>query len=117
MNSKARAARQIVKTRRAELADAKRPHTLASHARRAGVDALTASGIAAPLRNQQKKTGITGCGHRVFRTDQNGQKMWRKPVDNARRYTRTEVATLLAAYKPRAAKFVAARELMLDYVG
>jgi hypothetical protein len=115
MNANSRNARQIIKTRRAEAAQDKRPHTLASHALRAGVVEKDAAGVAGALRSKGKKTGVTGCAVRMFRKNSAGQKMWRKPVEGARRYTKGEFLTLATAYNPRAERFVAARQLMLSY--
>ena len=117
MNDTARTARQIVKARRAEAAAAKRPHTLASHALRAGVKAEDASGVANALRAKGKSLGVTGCAVRMFRTNAAGQKLWRQPVKGARRYTVADVAALTTGYNPRAAKFVAARQQLLAYAG
>lgn len=115
MNATARTARQIIKARRNETAAAKRPHTLASHALRAGVPADHASGVAGGLRAKGKQCGITGTAARMFRRNAAGQKLWRQPVKGARRYTMTQVAALAHAYNPRAAKTVAAREALLAY--
>lgn len=116
MNQNARNARQIIKTRRIENRAAKAPHTLASHALRAGVADNDAAGVANALRAKGPKLGVTGKAVRMFRTNSAGQKMWRKPVKNARRYTVRELATLVTCYNPRAAKFVAARVQLLAYV-
>jgi len=115
MNPTARTARQIVKARRIENAAAKKPHTLASHALRAGVTEQDASGVAGALRSKGRACGITGQAARMFRRNAAGQKLWRQPVKGARRYSVTELGALAAAYNPRAPKFVAARELLLAY--
>ncbi len=117
MNAKARTARQTLKARRAEAAAARRPHTLANHALRAGVTEKDASGVAGALRSKGKKMGVTGCAVRMFRTNAAGQKMWRTPVAGSRRYTCAEVLTLATAYNPIAPKFVVAREQLLAYAG
>lgn len=117
MNAAARTARQTIKTRRAEAAAAKKPHTLASHARRAGVAAQDAAGVANALRAKGKTLGVTGCQARMFRKNAAGQKMWRKPVAGARRYTVADLAVLVTGYNPRAPKFVAARQQLLAYAG
>lgn len=112
MKQSARVARQIIKARRAE-AKAHRQglHTLTSHAIRAGVAEADASGVAGALRSKGKATGI--CGHTALmvRKTANGVR----PVKGAKRYTKGEFLTLATAYKPRAAKYVAAREQMLSY--
>lgn len=115
MNAKARTARQIIKTRRAEAAAAKAPHTLVSHTLRAGVDAKDAGNVAGALRGRIAKTGVCGIPVRMFRTNAAGQKIWRQPVKNARRFTRNEFGILAAAYAPRLDRYVAARESMLAY--
>ena len=117
MNAKARTARQIVKSRRTATRDAHRSHTLASHARRAGVFSNDAGGVAGALRAKGKTCGITGEAARLFRRNAAGQKMWRKPVSGGRRYTLDEFAALATAYRPRAAKYALARRQMLAYVG
>ncbi len=115
MKQSARTARQIIKTRRAEAAAAKRPHTLASHARRAGVNESDASGVAGALRSKGRTTGITGCPVRMFRRNATGQKMWKAPVKGARRYTKDEFLTLASAYRPRLDRYVTARAQLLSY--
>lgn len=115
MNATSRTARQIIKARRAEAVAAKRPHTLASHTLRAGVKAEDASGVAGALRAKGKTLQVTGCPVRMFRKNAAGQKLWRQPVKGAKRFTKAEFQTLAAAYKPRAAKYVAAREQLLAY--
>lgn len=115
MNAKARTARRIVKARRAEAAAARKPHTLASHALRAGVDEVNAGGVAGALRSKGKALGITGCPVRMFRRNAAGQKLWRQPVRGAKRFTLDEFAAIACAYSPRAPKYVAARQQMLAY--
>jgi hypothetical protein len=115
MNASSRTARQIIRSRRAENRAAKKPHTLASHARRAGVFDNDASGVAGALRSKGKTCGITGQAVRMFRRNAAGQKLWRQPVKGARRYTMDEFAQLVAAYRPRAEKYALARTQMLSY--
>jgi hypothetical protein len=115
MNATTRTARQILRNRRQENRAAKRPHTLASHALRAGLDADVASGVSGSLRSKGKQINVTGTAVRMFRKNADGQKIWRRPVKNARRYTIVEFAKLVAAYKPRAARYVAARTTLLAY--
>jgi hypothetical protein len=114
MNAKARAARQIIKSRRTAAADHKAGrHTLTSHALMAGVDAKDAAGIGNAIRAKAPKMGVTGCTAFLIRKTKDGIR----PVKNGKRYTTTDVATLLTAYNPRAPKFVEAKNLMLAYVG
>ena len=114
MNASARTARQIVRDRRAAARAAKKPHTLKSHCLRAGLDNETAGGVAGALRSKGKACGITGQAARMFRKNAAGQKLWKAPVKNARRFTPGEFKAIAAAYNPRAAKYVAARELLLS---
>lgn len=126
MNKSSRIARQIVKARRTATRDARRTHTLASHARRAGVFDNDASGVANALRAKAKLCGIQGEAARMFRRNEAGQKMWRNPVAHrqgrdlvltARRYTVAEVAALTAVYRPRVEKYALARRQLLAYAG
>lgn len=117
MNAKARTARQIIRNRKADARSAKRPHTLAGHCRIAGLDAADASGVAGALRAKGKTLGVTGCPVRMFRRNAAGQKLWKQPVKNARRFTTDEFAEIAAAYNPRAARYVTARATLLAYVG
>lgn len=112
MNAKARTARQIIKARRAA-AKAHRSglHTLTGHAIRAGVAAEDAAGIGNAIRAKAKTLGVTGTAAVIVRKTATGTR----PVKGARRYTRSEVATLLGSYKPRAAKFAAAKSLVAAY--
>lgn len=116
MNAKSRTARQIIKSRRAEAAAAKRPHTATSHALRAGVAPEHAAGIGNAVRAKAKLFGVKGRADRVFRTNSAGQKMWRKPVKGARRYTKNELALMLTGYNPRAPKFALAKTQLMAYV-
>lgn len=115
MNAKARTAQQIVKARRLAAKAEKSSHTLRGHVLRAGIADEISSGVAGALRTKAKQVGVAGCKVRMFRTNAAGQKIWRQPVAGARRFTRQEVALIAHAYKPRAAKYVAARELLLTY--
>lgn len=117
MNKTSRTARQIVKARRDAARNARRSHTLASHGRLAGLDESTASAVGGALRAKTKVCGITGEAARLFRRNRAGQKLWRKPVTGARRFTSAEVAALAAAYSPIAPKYKAARQTVLAYAG
>lgn len=112
MNANSRNARRIVKARRdATKAHAKGLHTLKSHALRAGLDDDLAGGAAGALRSKAKATGVTGCGAYMVRKTAAGIR----PVKGARRYSKIEFASLVAAYKPRAAKYVAAKDTLAAY--
>lgn len=115
MIKSSRNARRIVRDRQAAARNARRTHTLASHARMAGIFDNDTPGVAGALRAKGKACGITGEAARLFRRNQAGQKMWRKPVAGGRRYTKDEVATLAAAYRPRVAKYALARRQLLAY--
>ncbi len=115
MNATARRARQIIRDRRAANRAAKKSHTLKSHCLRSGLDNTLAGGIAGALRSKSKACGITGKAVRMFRRNAAGHKMWKQPVKGARRFTKGEFLKLVAAYSPRATKYVAARQLLLSY--
>lgn len=117
MNNTARTARQTVKARREAARNARRSHTLAGHARLAGVFDNDTGGVAGALRAKAKTCGIQGEAARLFRRNQAGQKLWRNPVAGARRYTMAEVAELASAYRPRAEKYALARRQLLAYAG
>ena len=112
MITSSRNARRIVKARRdATKAHAKGLHTLASHARRAGLDASTASAVGGALRAKGKACGVTGEMARMVRKTDQGVR-W---VRNARRYSAADVAALAESYSPRVQRFVDARRLVLAY--
>jgi hypothetical protein len=111
MNASSRTARQIIKARRAAAKDnAKGLHTLKSHCLRAGLNDDLAGGVAGALRSKGKSCGITGRAAVMVRQTAAGVR----PVKGARRFSRVEFQTLAAAYNPRAAKYVAAREQLLS---
>lgn len=112
MNAKARTARQIIKARRNETAAHRAGlHTLTSHAIRAGVPVQDAAGIGNAIRAKAKLLGVTGRTAILVRRTAEGCR----PVKGAKRFTRTDVARLLTGYKPRAARFVEAKELLTAY--
>ncbi len=115
MNASTRRARQIIRDRRAANRAAKKPHTLKSHCLRSGLDDTLAGGVAGALRSKGKSCGITGRAVRMFRKNAAGQKLWKRPVKGARRFTKNDFLKLVAAYSPRAAKYVAARQVLLAY--
>lgn len=79
-------------------------HTVASHLRAMGVDAATATGIAASLR-KKIGPGVRGFSARSI-TD--GR---RRPCT---RYTRTQVLVALVNYKPRKEHYKATRTHLLS---
>ena len=111
MNATARTARQILNARRAE-AKAHRQglHTLKSHCLAAGLDDTTAGSIAGALRGKAKATGVTGRKSRMVRMAECGVV----PVKGGRRYSAAEFQILAHAYKPRAAKYIAAKAQLLS---
>lgn len=112
MNASSRTARQIVKARRAAAKDTRKGlHTLASHARKAGLADTVATSVAGALRSKTKVCGISGKAAVMYRQTPNGAKL----VKNARRFSRDEFLTLATAYSPRAKAYVAARESLLAY--
>jgi hypothetical protein len=113
MNATNRIARQIVKARRAAAKDSRKGlHTLASHARKAGLDEVTASSVAGALRSKTAVCGITGKAAVMVLQTPNGARL----VRNARRFSQADFRTLTLAYAPRAPRFVAARNLILASV-
>lgn len=112
MNAKARAARQIRNARRDE-AKAHRLglHTVTSHALRAGIPAEDAAGIGNAVRAKAKTLGVCGHTARMVRRTEDGIR----PVKGAKRYRREDVALMLTGYRPRLAKYVAAKELLAAY--
>lgn len=109
MNASSRNARRIVKARRdATKAHSKGLHTLKSHALRAGLADELAGGVAGALRSKVKTTGVTGCPAVMVRKTDKGVRF----VKNARRFTAAEFQTLVAAYNPRAAKYVVAKAVL-----
>lgn len=111
MNAKARTARQIVKARRTETRDARRPHTMISHAIRAGVPAADAKAVGGVLRLHGKKSEVP-CKKGLVKRTANG-KTQRGQV--CYRYSKSGVVQALRTYKPRAERFIAARSLLLAY--
>lgn len=113
MNATARTARQIIKARKAAAKDAaKGLHTLASHARKAGLDETLAGSVAGALRTKRTTCGIQGKAAVMVRPVTGGGVV---PVKGGRRFTKGEFLTLAHAYSPRAARLVAAREVLLAY--
>lgn len=110
MNATARTARQIIAARRAAAKAHKvGQHTLKSHCLKAGLTDEIAGSVAGALRSKTQTTGVTGCKSRMVRLTAEGVR----PVRGARRFTTAEFLVLAHAYKPRAAKYVAARETLL----
>lgn len=79
--------------------------TLATHAVAAGLGIREAASVAGSLRDKTEKAGVVGIAGRSFR------KGAARPCT---RYTPTEVAALVALYRPRRAEFkLAAARLAL----
>lgn len=112
MIKSSRNARQIVKARRdAAKAHAKGLHTLASHGRLAGLAEADASGVGNAVRAKAKTLGVCGYTAVIVRRTAAGVR----PVRGAKRYSKADLVTLLAAYKPRAGKYVAAKAALSAY--
>lgn len=112
MKASARTARQTLRDRARQHRDNRRPHTLASHCLRAGLDASTATSVAGALRAKAKRLSIAGKRSLVTRTVHG--RAARKRV--AYRFTLAQFLRLAAAYSPRAGRFVAARAVLLGGV-
>lgn len=112
MNANATAARRIVKARRAAAKAHKAgKFTLKSHAMQAGLEATVAGSVAGALRTKRTAAGVTGTASYMVRKAECGIV----PVRGGKRYTQDEFRALVKLYKPRAAQYVAARELLLAY--
>lgn len=84
----------------------RRPRSLATHAIAAGVDRATAAGVASALRTVAKRLGIEpALTARTRRTVKGGRA---SQTHKVYRYTREQVARLVAAYRPRKAEYKAA---------
>jgi hypothetical protein len=112
MIKSSRNARRIIQARR-DAAKAHRQglHTLASHARLAGVFDNDTSAVGGALRAKAKQCGISGHRATMVRKTDSGVRY----VRHARRYSVAEVAELASAYRPRVAKFALARRQLLAY--
>lgn len=113
MNARATAARRIIKARRNEAKAHKAGlHTVTSHALRAGISPEDAAGIGNAIRAKAKVLGVTGATAHIVRRTEAGIT-WAK---NAKRYTVADIALLLTGYRPRLAKYVAAKAALAAYV-
>ncbi|MFF3660030.1 hypothetical protein [Streptomyces olivochromogenes] len=84
----------------------RRPRSLATHLIASGVDRETATGCANGLRTVAKRVGVEPAATaRTRRTVHGGRAHQTRTVY---RYTRAQVARLVAAYKPRKAEYKAA---------
>ena len=109
-NSRAAA---IVRERRRTATRPAGTETLSAHCLIAGLDADTAGGVAGALRSKAKQLGIkpewTGRTHYPVggcRAGDSGHKVCR--------YSAVQFAELVAAYNPRAARYVAARTKLMS---
>lgn len=112
MNAKARTARQTLRTRTRANRDARHPHTLASHLITRGATPSDASCVAGALRGKARALGITGRRSLTSKTSA-GKLPKRAPKRPCIRYTDRQFLTLITAYSPRAARFVAIRAAVL----
>ncbi|HKT04463.1 MAG TPA: hypothetical protein VJT31_33525 [Rugosimonospora sp.] len=110
MTNRTRTARQILRQRtRSNRAAAKIRRegiaTLATHAVAAGLGIKEAASVAGSLRDKTEKAGVVGIAGRSFR------KGASRPCT---RYTRADVAALVAYYRPRKSAYrLAAAKLAL----
>ncbi|MFF6939958.1 hypothetical protein [Streptomyces lavendulae] len=112
MTAAARARRSTLRQRARAHRDARRPHSLASHLLARGANPSDASGVADALHSKAKTLGITGRRSLVCKTS-TAKLPKRAPKRPCTRYTDRQFLTLLTAYNPRAARFVAIRAHIL----
>lgn len=99
LRQRAAATRLVASVRR-------RPRSLATHALAAGIDRDTAAGVATALRTVAKRLGIEAAATaRTRRTVRGGRA---RQTHTVYRFTRAQVACLVAAYRPRKPAYVAA---------
>jgi hypothetical protein len=113
LRSRARANRAATSERRSAAQAARRvrtgPRSLVTHVLALGVDRDTVKGASNALRKVAKEIGIRGRRARIRRTF-DGVK---NRVGNVYRYTRSQVAAIAAAYKPRKAEYKAVRAALI----
>lgn len=114
-----RALRTVLRTRAAgnRLASSchRRPRSLATVALAAGVAKDTAAGVANGLRSVAKRIGLTPAATaRTRRTVAGGRARKTRSVAH---YTLTQIARLVAAYRPRKAEYIAAVTLISVLAG
>ncbi|MGW3186329.1 hypothetical protein ACWDBT_00535 [Streptomyces ardesiacus] len=88
----------------------RRPRSLATVAIAAGVDRTTAAGLANGLRSVAKRLGVTPVETATTRRTVHGGRASR--THTVAHYSLPQVRTLVAAYRPRKADYVAARALV-----
>lgn len=106
MNASTRAARRTVKARRA--AGTKR--TLATYVTRTAAASTTVKAVAAALRDKAKVLRAKGV---LGRVQTRIERVAANRVGPVYRYTRRQLALVLAAYKPRKAEYVAVKTALL----
>ncbi|MFG2986172.1 hypothetical protein ACGFYQ_33810 [Streptomyces sp. NPDC048258] len=113
LRDRIRASRAAARDRRAVATAARRvrtgPRSLATHVIATGATPDVISGAVAALRTQAKKAGIRGKATRIRRT----RTGWMRHAVTAYRYTREQVAAIVANYKPRKAEYKAIRAALV----
>lgn len=114
MNAKARTARQTLKARSAQTrlkaSCKRRPRAISTHLIAAGIDSVTAQGMASGLRSVAKRLAVQPVAARTRRTVSGGRQQHTWTVHH---YTADQIALLVSAYKPRKAEYVHAAHLLL----
>lgn len=108
MNARARAARRTIRDQiknlpsRVEARRARtRPHSLTSHLISSGADPKTAATMAGSLHTVAKRLGLVPLKGRTERTASGSVKRERV----VHRYSETQMALIMAAYKPRKVEY------------
>ncbi|MER7952026.1 hypothetical protein ABTY59_32010 [Streptomyces sp. NPDC096079] len=113
LRTRTRENRAAARTRRAALIAAHRVRTAArslyTHVLATGATAATAKGMVSSLRDHAKKNAIKGLRARSRRTSGG----FLRKATTVFRYTRAQVAAIVATYKPRKAEYKAARAALI----
>ncbi|MGC9536553.1 hypothetical protein [Streptomyces sp. UG1] len=114
-----RVLRATLRTRSAETRLAascrRRPRSLATVAIAAGVAKDTATGVANGLRTVAKRLAVTPAEQTTTRRTVNGGRA--RKTRSVAHYTLSQVAALVASYRPRKAEYVAATALIAAFAG
>lgn len=89
--------------RRLKASTLRRPRSLTTHVLAAGIDTDTARGVAGSLRTVAKRLGIKP--EQTTRSRRSAQGGRPRHGHRVYRYTRSQVQTITAAYKPRKAEY------------
>ncbi|MFJ2745258.1 hypothetical protein ACIO3O_37000 [Streptomyces sp. NPDC087440] len=113
LRTRRRAHQVAARARRAPLTAARRvrtaPRSLTTHVIATGVAPSAVPGAVAALRTQAKKAGIQGRAARIRRTFSGRARH----AVTVYRYTRAQVAEIVAGYKPRKPEYKAVRAALL----